>query len=484
MTSKKILVILIIIVMTAGLFTSCDETDEDMQTTTAESSQQKEDIEVVLLPDLPDYDWEGVTLRVLTYSWDYSGWGMYSSRDIVAEEETGEPINDAVYRRNLALEEKYNFTIERVVTANPPRNLEVAVLADDRYFDVISSLTTPVAKLAQRGFLADLFSVDYLDFEKPWWDNGAITAISIGKKLFVASGDLLLINRDLCAAVLFNKALLKDLQLENPYELVQSNRWTLDTFFNMSRSAAADLNGNGVMDSESDRFGYVTDIGPMQFLHGMGVRLSTKDKNDLPVLTYESERTFSALDAILNLLFADFRWAGVDGLMINEDESDTFEIPFSEGRSLFMSTNILSVESLRGADIDFGILPMPKFDENQRDWGSSVNSFYSQVVAVPTFHTEDELSRIGFMLEAISAESRYTVIPAYYDIQLQGKFVRDEESLEMLDIIFSSTVWDTGAIYNWFDGGFGTLTASAFESQCDRIEAAMQATVDAFAALE
>jgi hypothetical protein len=139
-------------------------------------------------------------------------------------------------------------------------------------------------------------------------------------------------------------------------------------------------------------------------------------------------------------------------------------------------------------ETDFGILPMPKYDENQQEWGHNISTVYGRAMSIPTFHDGGALDRIGFMLEAISAESMYTVIPAYHDVQLTGKFVRDDESGEMLDIIFGSIVWDAGLIYDWLGLNKGTpsmsyTTFSGYERNLGMIEAAIQSTVDAFAAI-
>lgn len=61
-----------------------------------------------------------------------------------------------------------------------------------------------------------------------------------------------------------------------------------------------------------------------------------------------------------------------------------------------------------------------------------------------------DTERTGLILEALAAESRYTVIPAYYDIAFKDS--GEEESVDMLDIIFSSRVYDLGELYQF--GGF------------------------------
>jgi len=98
-------------------------------------------------------------------------------------------------------------------------------------------------------------------------------------------------------------------------------------------------------------------------------------------------------------------------------------------------------------EIDFGVLPVPKFDEAQDRYYCTVSPYTANFIAFPATMTEAE--RNGMIVEALSCESMYTLTPAYYDKTLNGKAVRDEESSEMLDIIFSSTVMDLGHSFGW-----------------------------------
>lgn len=486
---KKLLVVFIIAVFAIGLLAACDE-DDDTQTTTAPEAEitsvQKAE-GTAILPNLPEYDWEGYALRVLSDDWTGKAIGAWQSRDIVAEEETGEPINDAVYRRNMALKEKYNFIIINVRSINPSDTLQKAVFAGDNSFDIISTPTAYSAQNAQKGLLLDLYDINYLDFEKPWWDKGAVAGASLGNRLFFLSGDCTLASRDATAVVLFNKKLREDLGLENLYELVHSGQWTISKLYEMAKIAGVDLDGNGKMDLDVDRFGFIPDGSVTDILQGMGVTFAEKNADGLPVLTYASERTFTAVNDYLALIYADFTCISRSGNTFETGDSmeeDTFE----ENRGLFLFTGMRSVEHLRTMDADFGILPLPKFDENQHEWRHGVDIKFGTSMAIPKFFAANNLAldRVGFMLEAMAAESSYTVIPAYYDVQLRSKVIRDEESREMLDIIFGSMVWDTGIIYDWFNffGGTGPgmlSTVSGYESRRGMIEAVMQATVDAFA---
>jgi ABC-type glycerol-3-phosphate transport system substrate-binding protein len=76
-------------------------------------------------------------------------------------------------------------------------------------------------------------------------------------KLFLVQGDLLIIDNDAMEAMIFNKALLRDHGLENPYEIVKKGEWTFEKLIEMSKDIAKDLNGDGTMYIKDDLFGCI-----------------------------------------------------------------------------------------------------------------------------------------------------------------------------------------------------------------------------------
>jgi len=141
----------------------------------------------------------------------------------------------------------------------------------------------------------------------------------------------------------------------------------------------------------------------------------------------------------------------------------------------------------QGMESDFGIVPLPKYDEAQDKYYSLVNSYTGALLGVPK--SAENLDRVSIILEALSAESRYTLQPAYYDITLQRKYARDEESEAMLDIIFGSRVYDIGSTYE-FGGVWAasrdTLSAKRSRdimSMYEKISAKAQKDIDKVVAI-
>ena len=100
----------------------------------------------------------------------------------------------------------------------------------------------------------------------------------------------------------------------------------------------------------------------------------------------------------------------------------------------------------RDMEMDFGVLPMPKYTDEQNGYVSMVCDFPSALV-LPAYCMDTEFT--GFMVEAINAKSSETVRPTYVDKCLMYKYSRDEESGGMLDIILKTMYYDPAYIYGW-----------------------------------
>ena len=209
-------------------------------------------------------------------------------------------------------------------------------------------------------------------------------------------------------------------------------------------------------------------------MHAAGGRIAEKDGNDLPYLTLNSETSFSALNKAFDLMYAPSAF----NLHKELEGSDplyyaTAERMFMEDRALFYWILLHDVEKFRNMNSDFGILPVPKLTESQQDYGSTVNQYHGQALGIPA--TVSDAERNGIILEALTAKSKYTLIPAYYERTLQRKVSRDDESEAMLDIIFGSHVYDPGYIYNFgnyaWDIIFMTMSEKRdISSLCEKAE--------------
>jgi len=265
---KKLYLLLALIIFSGTFVSSCSKKEdaplsapkEAQAAENADNDAINEEAEAAtekIMPDVPDdKNYGGYEFTILANSVAYNS--HWYSRDIYVEGETGDTINDAVYYRNRAVEEKYNIKIGGVFSANQYNDARKSISAGDNTYDAFTiPMQGATAQLAQTGMLLDLKNVPYIDLEKPWWDQKANRQLSIGSKLMFTISDLLIIDKDALFIYLFNKDIIKESGLEDPYKLVREGKWTIEKMWDMAKLVTQDLNGDGVMD-DGDRYGLIS----------------------------------------------------------------------------------------------------------------------------------------------------------------------------------------------------------------------------------
>ncbi len=449
---SAILSVLMIVSVLISCGESSDQTSKsDAQAQTAADSAADQTPEETtterMYPDLPAADYGGTVFDILTTSnWANSWTEIY---DYFSEQENGEPINDMVFRRNRAVEEQYNVVINEVNhmgsdkggnDKNGAKILRNSVMAGDNAFDACQIGSVDVATLAYEGYLLELKSeVPNLNISNPWWDQPCIKDVSIYGKTFYATGDISTLDNDTTFCYIFNKKLIEQYGMENPYELVRDGKWTNPKFAEMVVQVSEDLNGDGKFD-ENDRYGFCIWHEAMRSLvHGVGCRFCDLDDKGELVLTLNDPKVATAVE--------QFSKAAYDRSIAFSiyHSGDLVEPMFAADQILFHNRYLCMIKKYRNMDSDFGIVPVMKFDEAQDTYYSTISSYGCAFICVPT--TVEKLEMTGTILEAMACESMYTVTPAYYDITLQGKNFRDNDSSEMLDIILANRVFDLGMFY-------------------------------------
>ena len=448
---KKLICAIIILSLLSliTVFTACaaesDNADKTIKDTDNNQNEIENEAETVpeIVPNLPDTDMNGRKFTFLTSDWP--GEAVWHVTDITVEELTGDPLNDAKYNRNLAVETKYNCEIAEINVISSDTatsSLKKSVKAQDDAYDIFLSRMQLYQNLGADGFIIDLNKLDYIDFSSPWWDGNSVGSLSIMNKLFAVCGDITTMDKAATSAIVFNKKLLADHALDDPYKLVKEGDWTVAKFIEMSKAISDDLNGDGKMDKE-DRFGllYQRDT-VLSFFSGSGEMIGRKDKDDIPYITLTEESALGKMIYILESLYNKDSCFNV--MFLENDFNVGMDNMFQNDQGLFMWIRMVNIVSLRSMPTDFGILPIPKMDKAQNYYSSDVNSWTGVCLTVPSTNTDYE--NTGIFLEAYAAESKKTVQPVYYDVLLNGKIARDDESLEMLELIFKNRTYDIGAI--------------------------------------
>ncbi|MGI6743192.1 MAG: hypothetical protein ACOX4O_05950 [Eubacteriales bacterium] len=389
------------------------------------------------LPD--DIDFGGRRFRI-----GYMNPGEYIAASVVLEE-TGDVVNDAVYKANIKVCERFNIVLEPIELAgNSLDPVKAAVLAGDNAYEVCNGHDLTIANLSLTGIFRDINSLPYLDYEKPWWPSYSVDSITVNGHMMLIANYMSYWILHVTSLFYANKQLMQDYGLEMPYDAVREGRWTLDMLVSQMKDVYEDLNGNGERDDD-DRYGWVSPMHCYGLQESFGIAPIKEDENGVLYIDIASERNMNIINDIISAL------KNTDGGYVSEVYDTPGEI-FIKGNSLyFRSAPILAATTLRESDVEYGIVPVPKYDEIQEEYisGSADRPF-----AVPITVDNDEF--IGVIVEAMSAEGYKTVRLAYFDIALKNKYSYDEDSAEMLDIISNTIVIDFSYLYSDY-GGFAWM---------------------------
>ncbi len=174
-------------------------------------------------------------------------------------------------------------------------------MADSDEYDVIST-SYAVNALMQKGMLLDLYKVPYIDLNKPWWDSNASDQLEVAGRLYIAISDLGYRDKEATYVFMFNKDMITDFGLEDPYGLVRDKEWTFEKMYDMARKVSDDINGDGKMD-QNDRFGLLSaHHTALSMAASGGFRIATKNSEGLPELTFMSERNEMMLTKALEII--------------------------------------------------------------------------------------------------------------------------------------------------------------------------------------
>ena len=451
---KKLLAMLLAVLMLGSVLVGCANNSDD---TTDDTTTAAEDETGVLdLLDVPDKTYNGRQVMFLTR--DAAEW---TTVDIFAEELTSDPINDAVYRRNDAIQTKYDVEILETQVNDPFSAIDKDVSGGAREFQAIVQKLGNCATIATKGQLQDLNDVPYMNFEQSWWDQKALEGLSIGHKVYFATGDLLTSDNDGTFIVMFNKAIAEDNGFENIYELVNNKEWTFQKMNEMSKVAAKDLNGNSKMEYDQDILGSaVTSNSGFCMMYAAGIVVTAKNDNDVPEYVLDVDRTVDAITLAYQII--GDKSVALDMNVIGEQNVvENGKKCFGDGHALFFEECMQCVIRLRSYDIEFGIVPFPMYNEAQGEYYSHMNEV-GGMVSIPISIVDEDLEEVGAIIETMAAYSVETLTPAYYDISLISKSTRDEESRPMIELILENRIYDLGYVFDASWGGYVTQIALKF----------------------
>ncbi len=493
-TTKQTTAVLLASLLLASSLISCGSSGDntpavtEAQNNTAAVETETAETEAVYPYETPDLN--GYTLRVLS-----SGhlWDMYQEVDVT--ETNGEVLNDAVYNRNRKVESKLNCAFEETnLEVNDDPNtlnnqIKNMVLAGEDQYDVTYASIYLMPAMVTDGYFQNLLEIDGLNLKEAWWDSVVAENGTIEDHLYFVTSPMHLMPYDGAWALFFNETMMERNDMEKPYDLVREGKWTIDALLgytkqiaNMNGDASFEWNrdGNAVYGLSSHQF------SPDKFILGTGEYFIERSDSGELQFAATDERFFNVVDKLLTLTTESTGYTIYGSNTDFDAETGGYMYIFESGRSLFLTAEIKGAQLLRNMEDTFGIVPYPKYDEDQTSYYSSfVNQCYFYTIPA----TAANLRETAIISDYTSFLSMQEVLPVYYGNVVEQKGLRNQDSIEMLDIVLSTKTVDLGILFGWTntlleamrDKFFAGATdiASTVEKQQASIEKKMVKTVEA-----
>ena len=493
---RKHVSILLAVLLLAGSLCSCSETEPDsdmpdpdpavLAETTPETTAETEPDRAHTPDNLPELDFGGAVTVI------HSRGDAEALTEIFSEELNGEAVNDAVFERNVKIEERLNVSIECFAGDgwenydNTVSEIRSSIMAGDGAYDIIAGWSSRIPALSLEGLFLDLNQMNYLDLAQRWWSDSAVRELQIGNKLYFVTGDIARSMLSSLCVYVFNQKVAEDNHVENLYDVVKERRWTLDYVYGLTSGLYKDLNGNGEGDLK-DFWGLVTSCinDADAYMQGARISMMTRDEEGYPVLSVNEEHLADLVSKVYRL-----DWENPGCFAITNAETNIRDT-LAEDKALLASTRVaIIVSSLADMESDYGVLPYPMLNEAQESYGTRVQDALS-LWCVPIDAKDPDLS--DAVMEALAAESWRTVTPAYYDIALKSRYSRDPETSAMMDLIKDSVLINFESLYNraigqpWFvlrnlmpqkDKNFSSYWASNKKLLAKNVDKAIQKLKD------
>ena len=441
---KKLLALLLLLATLMTTLVACADTGVGGEDTTV----NQEETEPSQLDDLPaDLAFDGEDVVILSRA--FLGWTW---DEVAVPELNSEPVNDAIFNRNAKVSDRLNVNIvsspiEDADQSKPIAEIERAVLAGSEDYDLLAGAAYLTVNSALSGTFRDLTQLDYLDLEKSYWTQDYNEVISYNDRQYTATGMIVLSTYRFAFVTMFNKNVFDDNSIPYLYETVANNEWTLDYQAGIAETFYQDLNGDGKKDVD-DFYGLITSayISTDPYWASCNIPLVQKNSDGEYTYVLDVGRLSNATDKILKLYYESGTYA-YQHYGLDEEQND-IRIMFAKSQGAMATLRLVAAEQgdIRNMEDQYGIVPMPKYDTAQAEYGTLLHDQFT-VYAVPATVKDDKFQLCGAVLEAMASESMLTVKPAYYEIALKRKYMSDPTAWEMLDLIFDTVKIDAGIVY-------------------------------------
>jgi len=400
--------------------------------------------------DIKGLDLAGETISI------YATGHQSTTDEFYTKEIEGNIVNDAVYKRNLQVENDLNVKLNITLSTSNgesfvPNEISNLVKSGDPAYDLCTMGGYTQTPFVLEGDFYNMREVENLNLGKFYWTQGYNSTIGTSEQQYTATGMFSLSMIRNLYVTLYSKDIFNDRKLPDLYELTVNGEWTIEKLLEIIKDSYKDLNGNNVRDS-ADFYGFVggTYTSADPFWTGFGISFLSVDNNDDFVFSLDPDRLINACELVQKLLVGNPDTFDLNSISEDTVLSTVRTDMFAEEQCAMVEVRLGEIEQKLSATEykgDYGIAPFPKLSKDQEQYYGYVQDQLS-VIAIVNTVADDRIDAVGATLEKLCAESYDKVFPAFYETALSYRYMNNIESKKMLDLIYNSIQIDSVYMYN------------------------------------
>jgi len=396
----------------------------------------------------------GISDELPEVTFDGEEFVIYGSHAIgefnIVEGYLGETFNDAIYERNLRMESRFDIALNIMpeTVGDASMIIKNSVNAGMDEYDLVTGPGVIRGMDFTSEIFLDMRTVPHIDFSKPWWNKSTTDELTINNRTFLAVGSFNIAQIAYMRVMFYNNDMGKAYQREDILDVVLEGRWTADKFEEMTAGIYEDTDGGGEKDA-ADKFGYCWGAEDLiYFQYAWGKKFIDRDiAGNVVTDRYYDEKLVAICDKLYDYLYSRQE-------MLPSHTFVDFTM-FTKEKTLILAQMVKSYVSILDTDIDYSIIPLPKWDEYQEKYLTAVDGGGDTQTVLKT---AGNLEMVGIVTEALNADTWKNVEYAYYERVLKNRGLQDLRNLDVLDMTVEGIIYDFGNTYggwSWCTTGGG-----------------------------
>ena len=437
---KIILALLLAVLFTLPLLAACSDPEAPAGDTTSPiAATDGESVEETTADPFAGVNFNDTDFTFLAWK--------QSVIEYFGDDSKGDMIESAVYKRNSIVETKLGVKLDFIVEAGNSSTFKTFceaantnISAGAHAYDGMACYSRAASLLMVNGSLANLYDVDYLNFENDWWPASLVKLNTIGDALYFASGD---IASSLLYQMMFlgiNNDKAKEYNISGIQELALEGGWTLDKMFEIIAGVYVDKTGGATPRDPTNTYGLYVIAHPVLdvFYLGAGLHYVEFDADGQAVVSADvaGDKSIDLRDRLKQAF-----WNGSDSPGFFHTSNENYKYISSGECLLYVLDGTRLQTYMRNADYDYSILCAPKYNLDQEEYYTGVG-FPHSMYCIPVDANDRNMS--GAVIEMLAREGYNEVTPVIFETSFKYRYSNGEGDARMFDIIRRGVVFDFG----------------------------------------